>query len=291
MKKITYLGPVGATFSELAYVRLAELFDARSLDMGEIVLAKNNQEILPLVCDHGGYGAIAMETEAQGRVEGSVTPFIQLLGSLKYLPITVIGAIRMPISFVLMARFGVRKNEIQKIIAHPKALGACKKVVSFFTSNNLSKVVESSSNGLAAEHIVANSEATIAALGPRMAAEKYGLNVVQEACEDKPATTTFFLLGPKNHPAQEGSSKRAVLVFRLKNAEHYGTLVDVLLPFRDAGLSLRQIHSFFTEEGQYDFFIEIECSEQELELLLAVKKAKRFMDRHILFGPFPVVTG
>ena len=290
MAVITYLGPSGSTFSALAYYKLATLFKI-PLGEGEEILAGNNEEVLPLIINHGGYGAIAMETEAEGRVDGPVNTFIKLLErypTTADCPITVVGAIRMPLNFALMVRPGVRKSEVQILIAHPKSLGACKNLVQGLTLDGKANVVESDSNGKAAEDVATKPElALAAALGPRVAAEKYGLEVLDEACEDMPAATTFFLLGPKSHSVKPGS--RAVLVFRIKH--ECGALVDALLPFKEEGLSLRQIHSCYTQEGQYDFFIEIEieCDRHEPDKLSrAMKKASQHMTRHILFGSFPV---
>ncbi len=279
-----------ATFSALAYYRLAAQFGAPPSGEGEEVLAGDNSKVLPLVIEHGGYGAIAMETDAEGRVDGPVNSFIQLLTHYKTTadcPLTIIAALRMPLNFALMVRPGVREDDIKTVIAHPKSLGACKNMVNCLILDGAANVVESDSNGKAAQDGVTKPElARAAVLGPKIAAEKYGLDVLQEACEDRPAATTFFLLGPKNHPVRTGS--RAILVFRVKH--ECGALVDVLLLFKEAKLNLRQIHSRYIGEGQYDFFIEIECDRYEPERLSEViKKASQHMVRHILFGSFPVV--
>ena len=260
MAVITYLGPSGSTFSALAYYKLATLFKI-PLGEGEEILAGNNEEVLPLIINHGGYGAIAMETEAEGRVDGPVNTFIKLLErypTTADCPITVVGAIRMPLNFALMVRPGVRKSEVQILIAHPKSLGACKNLVQGLTLDGKANVVESDSNGKAAEDVATKPEFALAAA-----------------------------LGPKSHSVKPGS--RAVLVFRIKH--ECGALVDALLPFKEEGLSLRQIHSCYTQEGQYDFFIEIEieCDRHEPDKLSrAMKKASQHMTRHILFGSFPV---
>ncbi|MDD5721416.1 MAG: prephenate dehydratase domain-containing protein [Candidatus Pacebacteria bacterium] len=291
MERITYLGPQGATFSELAYIELARLFGAPSLNVGEIVLAGKNQDVLPLVFNHGGYGAIAMETDAEGRVDGPVNTFIQLLRNCETsedCPITVIGAIKMPISFALMVRPGVQKKDIRTVVAHPKALGACRNMVNCLVSDQ-EKIIESDSNGLAAEDVATKQKfSQAAALGPRVAADRYGLQILEEACEDSPATTTFFLLGPKSRPQVMQEVNRSLLVFRVKHEP--GSLVKTLLPFSDAGLNLRQIHSLYTGKGQYDFAVEIECGkDQEEDLVRAMYGSMRHMMCYVLFGPFPVV--
>ncbi len=180
--KITFLGPIGATFSHDAYTALAGIYGAPAVTNENYVEAKNNGEVLRLIAEHGGYGAISMETLAEGRVAEPVESFIELLkgDDCKF---HIVGAIQMKLHFCLMAREG---TEIEGIIAHPKALGACKGKIKWPTVN-------AASNGEAARLVAESAEhSTYAALGPRSAAEKYGLKVLAEAFEDQEAVTTFF---------------------------------------------------------------------------------------------------
>src|ERR1035437_8611629 len=105
MKKVTFLGPVGATFSHDAYNLLAGLYQApKAVTIGSgsnCVPASNNGEILQLVQAYGGYGVIAMETLAEGRVAEPLESFIDLLKTYKKTddyPIRIIGAIKLKIS-------------------------------------------------------------------------------------------------------------------------------------------------------------------------------------------------
>ncbi len=287
--KITYLGP-DTTYSAIAYNKLSAKFGAPNQNESEHCLAQKNEEVVPLVIGCGGYGAIAMETEAEGRVEGPTNSFIKLLESYETTagcPMGILGAIRMPINFTLMARKGMAVGSIKTLVAHPKSFGACKNRVRALGGV---KIVESDSNGKAAYDVARNpAYAQAAAFGPRIAAEKNGLDVLEEACEDKPAFTTFFLLGPRSHKLPDlVQINRSLLVFRVNHKP--GSLVRVLLPFAEVGINLRQIHSIYIGGGQYDFAIEMEHSgEQAKDHLRAMEEAAKHMTRRILFGPFPVV--
>ena len=72
MNNVTFLGPVGATFSHDAYDMLAEIYDAPQVIADgahtNCIPASVNTEILKLIAQHGGYGAVAMETKAEARV-------------------------------------------------------------------------------------------------------------------------------------------------------------------------------------------------------------------------------
>ncbi len=285
--KITYLGPAGATFTAIAYDKLASRFRApKSTDAGvELCYARTNEDVLKLMLQNGGYGAIAMETKAEGRVDPPLNSFIELLRIYdKSCPIQVLGALPMKISFALMAQKGTSLSDIKAIHAHPKSLGACR--------TNIQKlgvgIVESSSNGKAAEEVSqADSSLQIAALGPLQAAEKYGLEVLLPAFEDQEAVTTFYLLGPGQYWMNPAIIKRSLTVFRVPHVP--GALVKTLRPFEMHGINLRLVHSLHYQNGVYDFAIE---SEYEPNLTdqhtWANDLAHKHMDRWIQFGPFPV---
>lgn len=288
--KVTYLGPAGATFSAFAYEELAMAFNGPSPQRHpetEEVLAGTNEEVMPLMLQHRGYGAIAMETRAEGRVDGPLNSFITLLGAHNvWCPTQVLGAMSIRLHFALLAKHGVRINDVKTVVAHPKALGACKRNLQALGV----RLVESASNGKAAEDIAASQLAHAAAIAPRIAARKYGLSVLNEALEDEPAATTFFFLGPREKQLPRlGLANRALMVFRVKHVP--GALVRALQPFADEGISLFHIHSLYTGEGEYDFAIETECREDQAEShARAVARARKEVARHLLFGPFPVVT-
>ena len=293
---ITYLGPAGATFSAIAYDKLAAMYGAPlSTDAGvTFSLATENKEVLPLMLEHGGFGTIAMETRADGRVDPPVNSFIEFVRTYNNdCPIQVIGALCMKIHFVLMAKKGVSIGDIQTVIAHPRAFGACWENVKKL--GVAVQTIEVPSNGKAAEDAAhADLSAKVAALGPIEAAQKYGLEVLSEAFEDKEAVTTFYFLGPQSYAAvpilalsQSSSITRALLVFRVKH--NPGALVKALKPFADKKINLRLIHSLHLENGVYDFAIETESKSSRLEWhQKAMHAAQKHMDRWIQFGPFPV---
>ncbi len=286
---ITFLGPAGVTFSAIAYNELARRcgVPATTVPGVTISLAKTNNEILPTLVKNKGYGVIAMETQAEGRVDPPVNSFIDLLrsfGNSSSCPVDVIAALPMRINFALMVRRGMQIEEIDEVVAHPKAIGACK--------NNLDrlgvKVVESTSNGQAAEDVAFEDKYQYAAaLAPIQAADRYGLEVLSEAFEDSLAVTTFFLLAPRISNEPKRGPGRAFVVFKIPHSP--GTLVEVLTPLARAGISLRLIHSLYSSSGAYDFAIETECREGEKHTR-ALAEAELCMTKYIQFGPYPVLA-
>ena len=291
-KKITFLGPIGATFSHDAYDMLAKTYDAPEVRIENYVPAAANTEVLELIKKHGGYGSLAMETLAEGRVAEPLESFIELLkvyGNVSDCPFRVVGAVRMKLHFCLMKKPSTAKNVITKIIAHPKALGACRNRIVAMT-NPAPVTYNANSNGEATRLVSEDpAYADFAALGPRSASEKYGLEVIDRNFEDGEAITTFFLIAPKEHPVVVGKENRILIVFKVPHKP--GALVKSLQPFEQEGLNLIQIHSVHAGNLNYNFAIEIEVRGNELRRLeKAMRKFEEHVDTHISFGPFEVIS-
>lgn len=292
MDTVTFLKPFGATFSHDAYRVLAKLFGAPSIDNPKnicYVPAPSNREVLELIVRHGGYGAIAMETLAEGRVAEPLESFIGLLKNYARTdecPIRIAGAIRLKLHFCLMVRPGVSPGNITGIIAHPKALGACAQRIALMEIIT----VRADSNGEAARQIAENNNyAAYGALGPHSAAEKYGLTIVHDRFEDKEAITTFFLIVPSAYAVLSQKHNRMLVVYKVPHVP--GALVQSLHPFEQEGLNLIQIHSVHTGNHTYNFAIEIEVKEHELPgARRAMKKFASCADKYLSFGPFPVLS-
>lgn len=289
MKSITFLGPLGATFSHDAYTSLAEIYGTPNTNSTNYVPASSNAEVLRLIEAHGGYGAIAMETLAEGRVDEPFESFIHLLdthSSIDTCPIRIAAAIRLKLHFCLMTRSDISTNDITGVIAHPKALGACKNRIAGMKLPTIS----TSSNGEAARLVAQTEEyRNYAALAPQSAAEKYGLKIHSPCFEDDEAITTFFLITPDSHQVSVGKENRVLIVFKVPHSP--GALVKSLVPFHEEGLNLILIHSIHCGNGTYNFAIEIEAREDELGSLdRAMKKFNDHVQTYLSFGPFEVIS-
>ncbi len=292
MNSITFLAPLGATFSHDAYEELARTYGAPGLIIephSNYLPAPTNRDVLSMVISHGGYGAVAMETQAEGRVAEALETFIGLVrehGRGSRHPLVVKGAIELKISFCLMAWPGVSRALLNGVVAHPKALGACKQKLQVLGLSQMGV----SSNGEAAR-LVAEDPAhrMSAALGPASAARRYGLEILETAFEDKEAITTFFLLAPPETAVVIGERNRALIVFEVLHRP--GALVRALAPFEREGLNLIQIHSVHAGNTLYHFAIEVSIASHELPTFArAMDSFKREVAGHILFGPFSVLS-
>jgi chorismate mutase/prephenate dehydratase len=288
MTYVTFLGPVGATFSHDACLRLMEAYHVPR--EREFVAVGTNGDILPSVCAHGGYGVVAMDTLAEGRVTEPLESFIDLLRiyqNEESCPIHVIGAVQMRLHFNLMVRQGMSRESITRVIAHPKSFGACREWV----KERGWPVMHVSSNGEAARLIAEQGEyATCASLGPKSASERFNLPILEEGCEDQTAITTFFLIGPKNHPISVGEKNRILIVFSVPHTSN--ALAEALLPLGRHDLNMIQIHSVHVGNHTYHFAIELEANDvKHVEAVkIVVPEFNATCTSSIVFGPFEVLS-
>ncbi len=281
MEKIVFLGPYGSTFSWEAYYKASLKYDylPKFNDENVVLLpVKSNKDVLPVIFSNSdSYGILAVETKAQGRIDESVEQLMKLLNEKT---IYILCAIKIKISFCLMVRPGVNKNEIKGILAHEKAFGACEKNTKLISAN----LVEVGSNGLATEMVANNKKyAKYAAIGPRFAAEKMGLEILESNFEDEEAWTTFFIFGPSNLKRDIAQNNRALVIFISKNER--GSLVKALNPLEN--VNLIHLHSANISGSEYAFLAEIEIPKEEILLFQeSISGLEKQVARSIVFGPF-----
>lgn len=106
----------------------------------------------------------------------------------------------------------------------------------------------------------AAEESNAATLGPRQNAELHGLDILQFPINgETPNITQFFVVGSvANEPAP--SDNRAALVTELPDRP--GSLCHFLMPFSEAGVSLKRIESrpIRGQPNKYRFYVELEGS-------------------------------
>jgi chorismate mutase/prephenate dehydratase len=217
-------------------------------------------------------GVVPVENSAEGSVKATLDRLIST-------PLVIRGELFLRIRHCLLAAGG-DFAAIRKVYSHPQALAQCRE----WLRTHLPGVplVEVESTAGAARRV--REDGTGAAIGSRLAAETYGLNLLAEGIEDNPSNTTRFLvIGPKperNGGGITGQDKTSILF----GTPHIpGALQRALAPFAAAGINLTRIESCPMRDRmwEYLFFVDFvgnideektrECL-QELEKQTAILK-------------------
>ena len=116
----------------------------------------------------------------------------------------IVGEYFLPIHFQLMVLPGVKREEIKTVHSHIHALGQCRNVI---RSNGWKPVIAGDTAG-AARLVADMKDRSMAALAPSLAAELYGLDILEENVEDSEDNVTRFVRSVQEQKMGATSGKR-----------------------------------------------------------------------------------
>ena len=233
---VAYLGPE-ATFTHQAAIRR---FGSSLRYASQRTIADVFAEVSK---DRADYGVVPIENSTEGVVTHTLDMFVD--SDLK-----IVAQIVLRVQHCLLGN--CRRPQIKKLFAHPQSLGQCRGWV----QANLPRVeiIETSSNARSAE--LAAKENESAAIAGVLAAEKYGLRVLEHDIQDNAANATRFLvLGRQCSPAT--GHDRTSLMFSI--ADQVGALYRALAPFRRYRINMTKIESRPSKRKVWEYFFFVDC--------------------------------
>ena len=151
-----------------------------------------------------GKAALAM-IPIENTIAGRVADIHHLLPESK---LHIVGEYFLPIHFQLMVLPGVGRQEIQTVHSHIHALGQCRK---YIRRNRWKPMVAGDTAG-AAKLVRDLGDRSMAALAPRIAADLYGLEILEENVEVADTNVTRFVVLSKTRQWAERPSPGAVMM-------------------------------------------------------------------------------
>ncbi len=155
-----------------------------------------------------------------------------------------------------------RNPPVERLFSHPQAFLQCSR----FIRENYpeAKEISTLSTSEAFQIIKENELNDSLAIGPEIAAEKYGLKIVKRDIEDEKNNKTKFVAVSKNSCKDRGASggnlKTSIAVYPFH--ERQGILFKLLSFFNDEKINLTKIESrpMKDELGRYIFYIDLDGS-------------------------------
>jgi prephenate dehydratase len=223
-------------------------------------------------------GLIPMENSLAGRV-ADVHHLLPDAG------LRIIGERFRRIHFQLMVNPGVTLDRIEVISSHVMALGQCRKLI-----RRLGARTEIASDTAGAARLLAETPDPVrAVLAPALAAELYGLDILERRVEDEPHNTTRFLVmtaRTDTPPPPEGQAAITSFVFRVRNIP--AALFKVLSGFATNGVNMLKLESYM-EAGRFTatlFYAEVEGRPDDPALARAFEELAFFSDRRQVLGVY-----
>lgn len=171
----------------------------------------------------------------------------------------------------LLAKKGVKQQDIKEVMSHPQALGQC--------SNFIKKmgyiVSENSNTAVAAKFVSQSDRNDIAAIGSEKAAEIYGLDIIQSSINDSNSNTTRFAVFSRTAKNSNNLDNQFIMMFTVKNES--GCLGKALSVIGNNGFNLRALKSRPTKELIWDYYFYAE-GEGNINMPEGKKMIKELLD-------------
>ena len=232
----------------------------------------------------------------ENSLEGSVNATLDAL-AMETEDVSIIGEVVHPIRHCLIARTALELSEIETVVSHPQATAQCAR---FIRARLPHANVLAGSSTAEAVRTVAEHDGPWAALGNRLAAERYHCEVLRAGVEDVPDNETRFVwLAPVGRPPGQPGEAAAVgpwktaLVFWGVGSEAPGWLVRCLAEFASREVNLTRIESRPRKQGlgRYMFFVELEGRDTEAHVTAALDGLRAHVETLRVLGSFPVWSG
>jgi prephenate dehydratase len=243
VSRVAFLGPPG-TFTEEAL--LAE----SDLAAGDLVAMPTIPEVIATVeAGNADTGVVPIENS----IEGSIDVSLDLLAFSSELLIQ--REMVRPVALNLVARRGIALRDVRRVVSLPYATAQCRE---WLTANlPQAELVAANSTADAVERAARSRGRGVAAVGTRLAAELYGLDVLVADVEDHPENATRFVLVGHGVPAPSGHDKTSVVVFQREDRP--GSLLAILQEFAARSINLVRLESRPTKKGLGRYCFVIDC--------------------------------
>jgi prephenate dehydratase len=197
----------------------------------------------------------------------------------------IIGEHFLPIHHQLLVVPGTKMSDLKSVHSHVHALGQCRKVI---RASKLSAMVAVDTAG-AARELSEHPDKSRAAIASSLAAQIYGLAVLQKDIEDEAHNTTRFIIlsiEQKDAPANNGPVMTS-FVFRVRNVP--AALYKAMGGFATNGVNMTKLESYQIE-GQFSatqFYADIEGHPTDRNVKLALEELAFFSSYTKVLGTYP----
>lgn len=197
----------------------------------------------------------------------------------------IIGEYFLPVRHALLGLPGSKKEDLRHIHSHIHALPQCRKLIKRL---GVQSHVHADTAGAAAE-IARRGDPVHGAIASSLAADIYGLDILEEDIQDADHNTTRFLVfsrDPLVPPYQPQARVMTSFVFRVRNIP--AALYKTLGGFATNGVNMAKLESYVDENFQAaQFFCDVEGHPESPALSLALEELEFFAREVRILGTYP----
>jgi prephenate dehydratase len=269
MKRIAFQGEPGAYSHEACR-------DARP--GYEAVPCRTFEEVIDAV--HGGRADLAM-LPVENTTYGRVADIHRLLPESG---LHVIDEAFIRVRICLMAKPGVRLDEIRKVRAHLVLIPQAR---AFLESLGIGAEAAADSAGAAAE-LAAHDDRATGVLASELAAQTYGLEILARDIEDHAHNTTrFLIMSPETDMTRRAEHMMTTFVFQVRNIP--AALYKAMGGFATNGVNMTKLESYMVD-GSFtatQFYSDIEGHPDDPAVMRALDELSYFTTHLSILGTYP----
>lgn len=269
---IAYLGPEATNTHAAAIRKFGASVEYRPMPaLSDVFAAVEKGE--------ADYGVVPIENSTEGSVRDSLDLFVET-------PLKIVAELQLEIEHALLSNEPLKR--IRKVYSKDQALAQCRRWLARHLPH--AQLVDVDSTALGVQR--AAKEKGAAAVGPRLAGDRYGVAVVAPAIQDqKNNTSRFGILGREaSGAAGRGRDKTSLLV----SLHHEpGALLKALQPFDRRKLNLTRIESRPSRLRPWDyiFFLDVTGHHDDPAMQAALKDLRRQCPLVKWLGSYPAARG
>jgi len=214
----------------------------------------------------------------ENSIAGSLLPNYSLLREYNF---PIVGEVYLAIQLHLLALPGVKFEDIKYVTSHPIAIRQCCDFLDDFP--NL-QVIESTDTAACAKKIREGNLTDTVAIANSLAAQLYGLEVMERRIEsNKKNYTRFLILTDK--PQESSAYNKSSLSFQVGNS--VGSLATVLNILSEHHINLSKIQSMpvLGKRNEYNFYVDIEWKSQP-DYDTAIRKVLKHTVNFTIMGEY-----
>lgn len=186
------------------------------------------------------YGVIPLENSTAG----SVNTVYDLMMRHRF---SIVRSVRLKIDHSLLAKPGVKVENIKEIYSHEQAIAQCR---GFLQTMPGVKVTACDNTAMAAKLVAESGRDDIAALSSRDCARLYGLDCIRENVQDRSNNYTRFICISKDLEIYPGANRTSLMVTL---AHRPGTLYKLLSRFYALDINLNKLESRPIPDRDFEF--------------------------------------
>ena len=195
------------------------------------------------------YGVLPIENSSAGSVK-------QVYDQMVRRNFHIVRSVRIRVSHNLLAKKGVKMEDIREIYSHEQAIRQCGK---FLSTLKGVRVIPCDNTAVAAQMVAESNRSDVAALASSSCAELYNLNCLAAAVQDEGNNHTRFICIAKNLEIYPGADKTTLMMILPHKP---GSLYKALARIYALGINLLKLESRPLPERDFEFmfYFDLETS-------------------------------